>query len=297
MNVEEVIAQAHELIGNSVEIEGELIILQDRDHFVTYIYSPDGNEADEPHQIAVNYPLATLKTIMRPLPFMQLIDRGTLINAPYFWRFPIVMTAQLDRDEENQVLINKIFSLHFNAPYGSKFLNLVSNTHYSYRAEIDYEYDASELKEHQACAVVKSQRVLRFVDNIAETIILQAEDNRHAGNLLNKRVTIPGWLRYVRDKDGNNHFLLRTFAVRSSWLTFGASKNLTSIWWKPSKLYQVVRANMPIKHDANLNLQVSVTGTIDYLKQPAPEIIGGTSPKLVFTEIDEIVIYEFNYLH
>jgi hypothetical protein len=77
----------------------------------------------------------------------------------------------------------------------------------------------------------------------------------------------------------------------------GLLKDLTSIWWKPSPLYQVIRAHTPIKNIEEINLQIAITGEIAYLAgHNAPYLIGGTQPKLVFTEIEQIVIHEVNFL-
>lgn len=54
---------------------------------------------------------------------------------------------------------------------------------------------------------------------------------------------------------------------------------------------------MPIKGGEDANLRVLVTGKINYLKtEDAPQLSDGTQPKLVFTEVDEIIIYEENFL-
>ena len=299
MNVKDAITEADNLIGQTIELEGELIILRDRDRYITYIFSPDeSHEEDNPHQILIDYSLAELKTIMRPLPSMQLIYRGELTEAPYFWRFPIKMTVQLDMNADNQAVVTKILSVCFDAPYTIRFLRVILPQHcYTYSAEIDYDYDAEELEKHNARAIVNSQRTICFVEEVEETIILQADDNYYARNLLPRRIKIPGWLRYIQDENSNKHFLLRTFALRASMLALGPLKDLTSIWWQPSTLYKIVRANMPIKEEEEKNLQVLITGKVDYLsKEAAPIFSGGTQPKLVFTEIDEIIIYEKHFL-
>lgn len=299
LNVKDAIAQVDNLVGKTIELEGEFIILQDREQYITYIFSPDEpEEEDEPYQIAIEYSLAELKTIMPPLPSMQLIYQGQLTHAPYFWRFPIQMTAQLDMNASNKPVVTKIMSLKFDAPYTTRFLRVIlPRPYYTYQAEIDYDYEPEELQKYNARAIVKSQRTLTFVEDGTELFVLRPDNNYYARNIINQKLQIPGWLRYLRDGDSGNHFLLRTFAIRSSMLGVGILKGLTSIWWQPSPLYKIVRANMPIKGSEDANLRVLVTGRIDYLsKEIAPQLSDGTQPKLVFTEVDEIIIYEENFL-
>jgi hypothetical protein len=169
--------------------------------------------------------------------------------------------------------------------------------HYVYQAQINYNDDSERLKQHEARAIIKSQRVLQFIEDGSKTLVLGADDNRYARRHINQKLRIPGWLRYMNDQEIKRHFLLRTFALRSSVTAVGILKDLTNIWWQPSAYYKVVRANTPIKRIEEVNLKVEITGKIDYLpSKDAPYIQGGTQPKLVFTEIDEIVIHEESYL-
>lgn len=295
MDVQDIIAQIDNLVGQSIEVQGDLIILQNGNNFVTFLFSPESSHEDEPQQIAIAHSLSELKAIMRPLPSMQLIYQGIFTNPPYLWRFPIQMTASIDKDADNQAILTQIQAVHFQVPYVKRFSELMPNKHYQYNAKIDY--NSEQLSQNNARAIIKTQRCLRFSENESEVLVLQADDNRYARMLLNKKVKIPGWLRYLPDQGIGRHFLLRTFAVRSSVLAVGLLKGLISIWWKPSPHYKVLRAHMPLKRNEEVNLQVEITGTIDYLQGEKPPIIqGGTQPKLVFTEIDEIIIHEEFFL-
>lgn len=295
MDVQDIIAQADNLVGQAIEAQGDLIILQNGNVFFTFLFSPESSHEDEPQQITIAHSLSELKTIMRPLPSMQLMYQGTLTNPPYLWRFPIRMTASLDMDADNQPVLVQIQAVSFQVPYAGKFSGLMPDEHYLYEAQVDY--DSEKISENNVRAIIKTQRYLCFTENETEVLVLQADDNRYARLLLNKKVKLVGRLRYLPDQGIGRHFLLRTFAVRSSALAVGLLKGLISIWWRPSPYYKVLRAHMPISRNEEVNLQVEITGTIDYLhSEKAPIIQGGTQPKLVFTEIDEIIIHEESFL-
>jgi hypothetical protein len=291
VDVKDIIEQADKLIGQAVEAQGDFIILQNGTDFLAYIFSPESSHEDEPQQIIIAHSLSELKAIMRPLASMQLIYRGKLSNPPYLWRFPIQMTASLDMDADNQPIFTNIQAVRFQAAYAENFSELMPDKHYLYQAQVDYAPE--QLSQYNARAIIKTQRRLCFTNDESEAIVLQADDNRYARLLLKRKVKIQGWLRYLPDREIGRHFLLRTFAIRSSMLGVGLLKGLTSIWWQPSPYYQVLRAHMPINRGEEVNLQVEITGTIDYLQsEEAPHIQGDTQAKLVFTEIDEIIIHE-----
>jgi hypothetical protein len=297
VDVKDIIAQADKLIGQTVETQGDFIILQNGNDFLAYLFSPESSHEDEPQQIIIAHSLSELKAFMRPLASMQLIYRGRLRNPPYLWRFAIQMTASLDMDADNQPIFTNIEAVRFQAAYAENFSELMPDEHYLYQAQVDYDYDPEQLSQHNARAIIKTQRRLCFTNDESEVIVLQADDNRYARLLLKRKVKIQGWLRYLPDREIGRHFLLRTSAIRSSMLGVGLLKGLTSIWWRPSPYYQVLRAHMPINRGEEVNLQVEITGTIEYLQsEEAPHIQGGTQAKLVFTEIDEIIIHDEIFL-
>lgn len=333
MKVDEVRTQTKALLGISVSIEGFLIVLKDEehDHFNIWLSSAE-DMSDNPHiALRIEQHIAELRKIISPMPSLLLIQRGEFIMPPYYYRFPVQLTATLhaeyptakegdktDNHESNEsndpgdndetkskddaqttLSLREITELNCYIPYAGKMSELSEVNRYGYSAQVDYTLIEDPANNQPAAATIRSQKALRLTQYDDDTpLALTPDENRYARGIEHQTVTIPGWLRYVEGEKGQSHFVLRTFAVRAGMMDVGPLRKMCGIWWQPAPQYKLVRSHITAEANEPLyNQRVDITGKIAYLRDTSLPFATDNPPTLTFTHIHEIVLHEERYLY
>lgn len=297
VNIEAILAEPQQYIGQTIEFQGYFIGLREGNDYIAYL----GSDADVPdadkQQIRIAQPFAEIKRIISPLVALQLLYRGSLTNPPYYYRFPIHLTARVEMNGLDSVVLQDISFVTLQIPYSGKTAELSPYASYEYSATVDYAPQREPESKMPTKAKILAKRALILKESQEDVLQLSAEENRYARWSVGQNLKIGGWLRFWgEDKNGQAHLVLRTFALRASMLSLGPMKEMTSIWLRPAPYYEMLRAHMPISPENELNQRVDIIGKIDYLQEEIPAIDGELLPKLVFTDISAVTIYEENYL-
>jgi hypothetical protein len=298
VSIEAILAEPQKWLGQSLELEGYFIGLREGNDYTVYLGSDAHIPDAEKQQILIAHSFAELKAIIRPLPFLQLLYRGYLTNPPYFYRFPIRLSARVEMDGSNTPVLQDISFVSLQVPYSGKYAELTPSPSYEYSATIDYAPQREPESQAPAKAKINAKRHIILKETDEDAIVLSTDDNRYARWIITQNLRLGGWLKFLEGtKNGESQLILRSFAVRSSMVAVGPLKEMSSIWLRPAPLlYALLRANMNISTETDLHQRVEITGKIDYLQDEIPPIESETLPKLVFTEISAVTIYEEGYL-
>ena len=101
VKVGEIIEQADAIIGQEIEVEGTIIVLERAKRQIAFASTQHELSHEDQQQIFIDHNIAELKKIIRPLVTMQLMFRGELIKPPYFYRFDAHFRATLAIDKED----------------------------------------------------------------------------------------------------------------------------------------------------------------------------------------------------
>jgi hypothetical protein len=297
VNIETILAEPQRFLGQSLDLEAYFVGLKEGNDYQAYLGSnPDIPDAQK-QQISIAHPFAELKAMIRPLPSMQLLYRGNLTNPPYYYRFPIRLTARVEMNGAKTPVLQDISEVSVQVPYSGKLAELTPYPSYEYTATIDYAPQREPETQRLAKAKVMAKRHLLLAEIDEAPLILSTDDNRYVRWMTGQNLRFGGWLKSFRDtKNGDSHFVLKSFAIRSSMVAVGPLKEMSGIWLRPSPIYALLSAHMSINPETELHQRVDVTGKIDYLQEEVPPIESETIPKLVFTELSAITIYEEAYL-
>jgi hypothetical protein len=297
VTIEAILAEPQKWLGQSLDLEGYFIGLKEGNDYVAYL----GSNADIPdaqkQQILIAHNFAELKTMIRPLHLLQLLYRGSLTNPPYYYRFPVRLTARIEMDGPGTPVLHDITAIALQVPYSGKLAELTLYPSYDYVATIEYAPQRDPESQRPAKAKVNIRRYLVLKESDENVLVLSTDDNRYARWLIAQNLRLGGWLKFYQgNKNGESHLVLRSFALRSSMVAVGPLKEMSGIWLRPSPLYDLLRAHMHISTETDLHQRVDITGKIDYLQDEVPPIESETLPKLVFMEISAVTIYEEGYL-
>lgn len=297
MKIEAIIEQADNLAGQEIEVEGHIRVIERAKRKIAFVASSKEVGEDENQQIFIDHSLAELKTIIRPLPSMQLMFRGVLIYPPYFYNFPAQFRAIVDMDKENIPILRDISKIELTIPYTGKTSDITVHDSYHYSADIGYMPTLVEEQKRTARAVVTSQKNLLLVKDDVEAELIPQDENRYARRIANRIVRLSGWLETVPSKnDIISHILFFTTAIRASMVAVGPLREETAIWIRPGNLYTLLKTHIPRKPGEALSQKVEIIGEVDYLQDEDSSLIGEKSPKLVFTHLSRIFIHEKAYL-
>ena len=308
MKVDQIRHQLDTLKNQQVDIEGFLLVIEFGTGFDILISTTEAVRDEGNIAIPLDYSLAELRKLAPPMVTMQLIHRGDMLHPPYYYRFPVQLTAKVHvappkNDEENpdqapNVSLCEITKMTFYAPFAGKQAELLEANRYLYHVDVTYG-DYQEPKTNlPARAKITAEKILplEHADDM-KPVKLSSDDNRYARTVIGQRVTIPGWIRYIPDTEGHQHYLLQTFALRPSMVGVGPLRSLTNIWWKPNKRYQVLRSHVSGNiHQPQHERRVSITGQIAYLAESDAPSFSDIAPSLYFTQVHEITVHEERYL-
>ena len=248
MKVEAIIEQTESLVGQEIDVEGYIVIIERAKRKIAFLSSSTAIGEEKSQQIFIDHPLAELKTIIRPLPSMQLMFRGVLMYPPYFYNFPASFRATVDVDAENVPLLKQITRIKLTIPYAGKTAELTVHDSYEYSAEVDYTPTTIKEGKGTAQAVVTSQKSLLLAEDEVEADTILADENRYARRIANQVVRLPGWLETAPSKnDIISHMLFFTTAIRATVVAVGPLREETIIWIRPTDLYQLLKTHMPLK--------------------------------------------------
>jgi len=297
VKIETIIEQLQSLRGQSVEVEGYFIVIETNRQKIPFISSTADIAEKDQQQIFLDHSLAELKIMIRPLPSMQLLFRGTMTNPPYFHRFPIMLTATVDKDSDDKPILKQITHIEIDIPYTGKLSQLSGHDTYHYLAMVDYTPQRDEKSQRTAQAVVQSQKHLILSDQPLDNVeIISEEENRYARRMVGAMVRIGGWLRTINFDTDTQHLVLATSALRASVVAVGPLKDLTHIWIRPSDLYQLIKSHIPFSVEQDFNQRVEIIGKVDYIHDNNLPANTENLPKIVFTNITGIIIHEKNLL-
>jgi len=297
VQVETIIEQADDLVGQEIDVEGIIFIIEKAKHKITFVSTAHEYNDPEQQQIFIDHSLADLKTIIRPLPMLQLMFRGQMTNPPYFYRFPANFRATVDMSADNEAILRNVSAIKLTIPYTGKTAELTLNDSYDYRAEVDYAPVALDIEQRTIRATVKSHKTLMLTNNLSAAELISEGDNRYVRRITDRPVQISGWLETTPSKnDIMSHMLFVTTSVRASVVAVGPLREETIIWIRPGGLYKLLKSHMPVSATKELHQTVEIIGLIDYLRDDDIPQIGEKSPKLVFNRIEAVIIHEENYL-
>lgn len=308
LKVDEIRQQLDTLNEKQIEIEGFLLVVEFGTGFDILISTTESVPDEGNVAIPLNYSLAELRKLIPPMTTMQLIVRGEMIHPPYYYRFPIQVTARLnvtpraDADEHPDlppdVSLSDITKMSFYLPYAGKMAELVETARYLYQIQVMYgEYQDPENKLPARAKIIATKSLPLLQPDDMKATIISSNDNRYARTVIGQRVTIPGWIRYVPDVEGHQHYILQTFALRPSMVGVGPLRSMTSILWHPTSRYQVVRAHVSGNpKEPQEKRRVDITGQIAYLAESDAPQFADIAPSLYFTQIHNITVHEERYL-
>ncbi|GAB5491642.1 MAG: hypothetical protein Phog2KO_18570 [Phototrophicaceae bacterium] len=297
VKVAEIIEQADTLVGQEIEIEGSIIVIERAKRQIAFASTAHDIGHTDQQQIFIDHSMAELKTIIRPLATMQLMFRGVLTNPPYFYRFDANFRATLIKDKEDELSLSHITFISIDVPYVGKTGELTLHKNYQYQAKIDYTSMPIGESKRTTKAVVISQKKMTLTENIPdETDSIAPDENRYARTIAGQVISLSGWLETLSSQnDIMSHMIVRTSAVRASMVAVGPLREINIIWIRPSALYKLLKSHISASTERPLHQHIEVVGEVDYLEEDdAPDL----SPplKLVFKEIHSIILHEENYL-
>lgn len=296
VQVADIIEQAETLSGQEIVVEGFIIVIERAKRKIAFVSTRhDINHADQ-KQIFIDHDLAELKTIIRPLPTMELMFRGVLTNPPYFYRFYAEFHATLMTDEDNVPTLQNITQISIKVPYVGKTSELTIHDAYAYSAQVKYTQMVIEESNRSAQAIVTSQKKLQLQDYESEIETISPDENRYARSIAKQTVRVSGWLENLPSvNDIMNHMVLRTSAVRASMVAVGPLREMALVWLRPSPTYTILKRHIPHTTEQPLHQHVEVIGEIDYIHEDnAPHL--EIPLKLFFSKIYRVIIHEENYL-
>jgi hypothetical protein len=296
MKVDELLQQVHDCIGQVVELEGYLWALVEGDKFTAYL-AANGNGNGVP-KIEIEQPLAEIRKIIQPMHTLILPQRDKPNHSLSLYNFPLHLSAQVVMSDNHEPMLHDVQSVRLYVEHPPNMAKMIEQKQYLYSAEVTYSASRNPFNDQPAKAKITTHKVLRFVESSASPQVLHPDQNMYARLIAQKPVTIPGWLKYIGSTEGGqSHYVLRTFAVRAAVVGVGPLRGMSSIWWRPCPQYQLVRAHTPLADDTpDILRRVEITGKIDYLRNEVVPIEASMQPQLVFTQVDEVVIHQEDYL-
>jgi hypothetical protein len=296
VKVNELLQQVHNFDKQVVELEGYLQVLVEGDKYSLYL-APTASNGNGVSKIGIEQPLAELRKIIQPMHTLILHQHSKPGNPTYLYNFPLQLTAHV-AVADNVPTLHDIAAVRLTLDYPPTMTQWIEQPCYLYTAAVLYGAAHNPFNQRPAKAKISIHKTLRFVDNTAPAQVLQPDANAYARWLTQKRVTIPGWLKYLPgNAGGQSQYVLRTFAVRAALVGVGRLRGLTSIWWRPAPQYQIVRAQMPrAANTSDMQYRVEISGQIDYLRDAVVPIGGNALPQLVFTQVDEVLLHQEDYL-
>lgn len=296
MQVSDIIKQADTLVGKEIEVQGYLIIIERSKRKIAFVSTRHDINHPDQHQIFIDHSFSELKTIIRPLPSMELMFRGNLTNPPYFYRFYAEFRATLVTDEDNVPTLEKVTNINLKIPYIGKTSELTIHDAYTYSAQVNYTPTVIEENKRTAQAIVTSRKDLRLQDFDGEIENISPDENRYARTIANQIVRVSGWLENISSaNDIMNHMVLRTSAVRASMVAVGPLREIVTVWLRPGPIYSILKRHIPLNVRQPLHQHVEIIGEIDYIQEDdTPNL--AIPLKLFFSEIYSIIVHEENYL-
>ena len=296
MKVDELLHRVDAFIGQVVDLDGYLLIELDGDHHIPYLSAT--RSLDDNLNLRIDQRVAELRQIIQPMHTQVLIRRGEWENPPYIYQLPLHLRAEVAFATDSMLTLRRIESVQVSIPYPQTLTKYTKIGQSLYHADVTYgEFTAIENQSYRAQAQIHSRKTLKFATSTEDKRVLGEEENCYAWRLLNKRITIPGRLRYLPGMTHQRHFVLDTTAVRAGVIDIGLLRSTTSIWWRPNPLYLVARSQMiGMNPEAEEALRVEISGQIEYIGEEFIPIDRQPIPQLAFSEVDEIVIYHESYL-
>ncbi|MEO1288195.1 MAG: hypothetical protein AAFV93_10535, partial [Chloroflexota bacterium] len=281
VKVEAILEQFETLIGQEIDIEGYIIVLEEAKTRICYLSSSEEITEKDQQQILIDHSVAELKTMIRPLPMMQLMYRGVMTNPPYFQRFQANLRATIAQTDDGRALIKQITAIHLNIPYTGKTSELSLYDEYPYHAKIDYTPSPIEAHQRTARAIVNTEKILRIDDDDTPADIIAPDENRYARRLIQEMVQLSGWLESIPSKNNIMQYLLfMTTSLRASMVAVGPLREETSVLIPPSELYTLIKAHISRYPEQAIRQSVDIIGKVDYIPDEHISEIGEKSPKL-----------------
>lgn len=308
MKVDEIRQQLDTLRNQQVDIEGFLLVIEFGTGFDILISTTEAVPDESDIAIPLDYSLAELRKLAPPMVTMQLIHRGDMLHPPYYYRFPLELTARVHVDPHKNkeanpkqmphVSLRDITKMTFYAPFAGKQSEILEATRYLYHIDVTYGEYKEPQSDFPARAKIAAEKILPMTHpDDMQAVKLSSDDNRYARTVIGQRVTIPGWIRYIPDTQGHQHYVLQTFALRPSMVGVGPLRSLTNIWWKPNARYQVLRSHISgDTRQSQHERRVSITGQIAYLSESDAPQFPDIEPSLYFTQVHEVTVHEERYL-
>ncbi|MGB7338758.1 MAG: hypothetical protein WBC91_07695 [Phototrophicaceae bacterium] len=294
MKVETLLENMDDLINTEIDIEGYIMVLERAKRQVAFVSSSQDMRENHPQQVFIDHSLAELRSIIRPLPTMQLMFRGVMTNPPYIYCFYAEFRATLLKDDDVPIL-SKISTITIDIPYAGKLSEFVPSNSYHYQAKIDYT--PTTIDDQTTRATITSQKIIKLEDDPLTIDTIMAQENRYARRLTGNTIRISGWLENIAaQNEAINHLVMCTASIRLSVITFGSTHEEISIWLPPSDLYTVIKSLSTLKTDEPLRQAIDIIGTLDYINDDSAPQLEEKLPKLTFTHISTLILHDVGYL-
>jgi len=282
VRITELLPKAEALQGQSVQLEGRLIVIFERGTYFPFMCA--GTRLRRTNHIRVQQPFAELRQIIQPMSLHLLrLERGYMIDKPYLYNFPLTLSATVHYNaEEDLPQLRQVSAVHLRIPYSDRLRPLVDAPEWEYRAQVSYSPLTDLQKIPNTRAQIHHQRLLHFAPSRPDVEEVQRGETRYARQLLQKTLQIPGEFSF-----GNPYSLLRTDSLRASVLPRPVQP--AHIWLPASTQDRVLRicgGLNPLLHQNPI--EATITGKIRYLRGKEPDAPSDVVAKLAFSRIYSI---------
>lgn len=282
MRVTELLANVAPLHGQSVQVEGRLVVIFERGTYFPFMCS--GDRLRRTNHIRVQQPFAELRQIIQPMSLHLLqLERGYMKDKPYLYNFPLTLRGTVQYNAEEELpLLRDVTAVHLRIPYTDRLRTLVDAPEWEYRAEVTYSElnNLQQIAEHRA--QIRHERILHFSMSRPDVEPLQHGETRYARQLVQKTLQIPGDFSF-----GSAYSLLRTDALREGLLprpTQPAQILLPAS--SQDRIIRICGGLNPLLYPADV--EATVTGKIRYRRANEPGSSADALSKLTFSRIYRI---------
>ncbi|MCA9913662.1 MAG: hypothetical protein KC496_09950 [Anaerolineae bacterium] len=285
MRVTDLLARAKDFHGQSVQLEGRMIVVFERGSYLPFFCA--STRLRRTNHVRIQQPFPELRRIIQPMSLHLLrLERGYMVEKPYLYNFPAKITATCYYGRGDEIpRVRDIREVQLHIPYPPRLRPLVDAPEWEYHAQVEYASlnNLETMPEHRA--QIQHRRILHFAPNRPDIVQLAEGESRYARQFLNKTLQIPGKFSF-----DNGQSILETDAIRVRMLSRTAHP--ATIWMPESAQDRVIKicgGLNPLLYDGAI--QSSIIGKIRYLRSGEtipPEI---QTTKLVFSRVYAIELY------
>lgn len=260
MRVTDLLSRARDYHGQSVQLEGRVIVVFERGTYLPFFCA--STRLRRTNHVRIQQPFPELRRIIQPMSLHLLrLERGYMIEKPYLYNFPAKITATCYVGREDSIpQVRDIREVHLRIPYPDRLRSLVDVPEWEYHAQVDYASLGNLQTMPEYHARIQQRRTLYFAPSRPDVVPLAQGQSRYARQLLNKTLQIPGKFSF---HTGQN--LLETEAIRAGMLPRATQS--TAIWMPSSEQDRVIKicgGLNPLLHEGAI--EASIIGKIRYLR-------------------------------